>query len=58
MFDPPVPKAARSHHFAVLREAGPVEQRDKGPRRFNRLRRPEFDEAFAGLPDLVLADGG
>ena len=32
--------ATRSHHFAVLRAAGLLEQRDAGPRRFNRLRRP------------------
>lgn len=55
-FDLPVSKATRSHHFAVLRQAGLVEQRDEGPRRFNRLRRPEFDEAFPGLLDLVLSE--
>ena len=55
-FDLPVSKATRSHHFAVLRDAGLIEQRDEGPRRFNRLRRPEFDEAFPGLLDLVLAE--
>ncbi len=48
-FDLPVTKATRSHHFAVLRAAGLIEQRDEGPRRLNRLRRPEFDEAFPGL---------
>ncbi|MET8333972.1 ArsR/SmtB family transcription factor [Streptosporangium canum] len=53
-FDLPVGKATRSHHFAVLRQAGLIEQRDTGPRRVNRLRRPEFDEAFPGLLDLVL----
>lgn len=57
-FDLPVGKATRSHHFAVLREAGLVEQRDQGPRRLNRLRRPEFDEAFPGLLDLVLGQPG
>ncbi len=55
-FDLPVTKATRSHHFAVLRAAGLIEQRDSGPRRLNRLRRPEFDEAFPGLLDLVLAE--
>lgn len=55
-FDLPVGKATRSHHFAVLREAGLIEQRDEGARRLNRLRRPEFDEAFPGLLDLVLAE--
>jgi DNA-binding transcriptional ArsR family regulator len=53
-FDVPVGKAALSHHFAVLRAAGLVEQRDEGPRRVNRLRRAEFDARFPGLLDLVL----
>ncbi|MFD9358920.1 ArsR/SmtB family transcription factor [Streptomyces sp. NPDC060031] len=60
-FDVPVRKAALSHHFAVLRSAGLIEQRDHGAKRFNRLRRPEFDERFPGLLDLVLReapDGG
>lgn len=55
-FDLPVSKATRSHHFAVLRDAGLIEQRDEGTRRFNRLRRPEFDEAFPGLLELLLAE--
>ncbi|WP_336114040.1 ArsR/SmtB family transcription factor [Streptomyces sp. PTD9-10] len=53
-FDVPVGKAALSHHFAVLRGAGLVEQRDEGPKRVNRLRRAEFDVRFPGLLDLVL----
>ena len=48
-FDLPVAKATASHHFAVLRAAGLIEQRDEGARRLNRLRRPEFDAAFPGL---------
>jgi DNA-binding transcriptional ArsR family regulator len=55
-FDLPVTKATRSHHFAVLRAAGLIEQRDEGPRRLNRLRRAEFNEVFPGLLDLVLAE--
>ncbi|GHC71182.1 ArsR/SmtB family transcription factor [Streptomyces flavofungini] len=53
-FDVPVGKAALSHHFAALRAAGVVEQRDEGARRVNRLRRAEFDARFPGLLELVL----
>jgi DNA-binding transcriptional ArsR family regulator len=55
-FDVPVGKAAKSHHFAVLRAAGLVEQRDEGPRRVNRLRREEFEARFPGLLALVLRE--
>ncbi|MFB7997358.1 ArsR/SmtB family transcription factor [Streptomyces sp. NPDC056002] len=53
-FDVPVGRAAKSHHFSVLRDAGLVEQRDQGPKRLNRLRREEFDDRFPGLLDLAL----
>ena len=53
-FDLPVSKATASHHFAVLRAAGLLEQLDRGTRRYNRLRRAEFDARFPGLLDLVL----
>jgi DNA-binding transcriptional ArsR family regulator len=53
-FDLPVGKATRSHHFAVLRQAGLIEQRDVGARRLNRLRRPEIESRFPGLLRLVV----
>jgi DNA-binding transcriptional ArsR family regulator len=52
----PVSKATRTHHFATLRAAGLLEQRDEGPRRLNRLRREEFDRRFPGLLALILAE--
>ncbi len=55
-FNVSIGKAALSHHFAVLREAGLLEQRDTGTKRANRLRRAEFDRRFPGLLDAVLSD--
>lgn len=55
-FDLPVSKATASHHFAVLRAAGLLEQVDRGARRLNRLRREEFDTRFPGLLALVLSE--
>ncbi|MER6398985.1 helix-turn-helix domain-containing protein [Kitasatospora sp. NPDC001603] len=55
-FELGVSKATRSHHFTVLRQSGLVEQRDAGARRYNRLRRAEFDARFPGLLALVLAE--
>ncbi len=57
-FDVAVSKATLSHHFAVLRSNGVIEQRDVGIRRLNRLRKPEFDERFPGLLDLVIGGVG
>jgi DNA-binding transcriptional ArsR family regulator len=55
-FDLGVSKATSSHHFAVLRGAGLLEQRDAGNRRLNRLRRTEFEQRFPGLLELVLSE--
>jgi DNA-binding transcriptional ArsR family regulator len=57
-FHLPVSKATASHHFAVLRAAGLLEQLDHGTRRLNRLRRTEFDTRFPGLLELVLREPG
>lgn len=54
ILDPDLSATAIGRHCDVLRNAGLVEQRDAGNRRLNRLRRPEFDERFPGLLDLVL----
>lgn len=53
-FGVPIGKAALSYHFAVLRDAGLIEQRDVGAKRANRLRRAEFERRFPGLLDLAL----
>ncbi|MFF5277253.1 hypothetical protein [Streptomyces sp. NPDC000133] len=53
-FDVPVGKAALSHHFSVLRGAGPVEQHDQVPERVDRRRREEFAARCPGLVELVL----
>src|SRR4029453_6512284 len=47
-FDVPVTKATLSRHFAVLREAGLLEQKDAGPKRLNRLRRAAVAPPFPG----------
>lgn len=54
--DPDLSETVIAQHCNVLRNAGLVEQRDMGSRRLNRLRRPEFDEHFPGLLDLVLRE--
>jgi DNA-binding transcriptional ArsR family regulator len=53
-FNLTVTKATSSHHFAVLRATGLIEQRTDGTRRLNRLRREEFEARFPGLLELVL----
>jgi len=55
-FNVPIGKAALSHHFAVLRAAGLLEQRDFGAKRANRLRREEFERRFPGLLELALRE--
>lgn len=54
MFDLPIEKATSTHHFAVLFQAGLLEQRSVGTRKLNRLKREEFDQRFPGLLDLVV----
>lgn len=51
-----VSKATRSHHFAVLREAGLILTRTEGTRCMTSVRRAEIDKRFPGLLDLVLKE--
>lgn len=53
----PVSKSTQSSHFRVLREAGVIQQRDEGTRRFNRLRRDDLEDRFPGLLDLAIPQG-
>jgi DNA-binding transcriptional ArsR family regulator len=49
-----LPKATRSHHLKVLREAGVTHTRAVGTGRYVSLRREELDEHFPGLLAAVL----
>ncbi len=57
-FELPIVKSTRSHHFAVLREAGVISTRVEGKCRLNRLRSDELEERFPGLLDAVLRARG
>ncbi len=48
-----VSKATRSHHFAVLRDAGLVQTRTEGTRCMTSVRRKEVERRFPGLLELV-----
>ena len=54
-FELPIVKSTRSHHFAVLREAGVISTRVDGKCRLNRLRRDALEQRFPGLLDAVLS---
>lgn len=47
-------KAATSHHFRTLREAGLIWQTDLGNRSVARLRYDEIEQRFPGLLALVV----
>ena len=53
----PVSKSTISHHYKVLREAGIVQVRMEGTRRYHALRRDDLDARFPGLLDAVLQAG-
>ncbi len=50
----PVGKSTSSHHYRVLREAGIIDTREEGTRRYQRLRRTELEAAFPGLLDRIV----
>lgn len=51
-----ISKATRSHHFAVLREAGLILTRSEGTRCMTSVRTDEVEERFPGLLDLVVRE--
>jgi DNA-binding transcriptional ArsR family regulator len=53
----PVSKSTISHHYKVLREAGVIQVRMEGTRRFHALRREDLDARFPGLLDAILSAG-
>jgi DNA-binding transcriptional ArsR family regulator len=50
----PVSKSTGSHHLKVLREAGVVQGKADGTRRYYTLRRDDLEARFPGLLDSVL----
>lgn len=48
-----ISKATRSHHFAVLREAGLIVTRVEGTRCMTSVRRDEMEQRFPGLLELI-----
>ncbi|MCP2341969.1 ArsR/SmtB family transcription factor [Actinomadura rupiterrae] len=54
-FDLPVSKSTATHHFNVLREAGLIRQYYAGTSRLNSLRGDEFEAAFPGLLEAIVA---
>ncbi|ARE75624.1 helix-turn-helix domain-containing protein [Streptomyces avidinii] len=55
-FNLPVSKSTITHHFRILREAGLVQQVDRGNSRAATLRRTDLDQRFPGLLDLISAN--
>ncbi len=53
----PVGKSTGSHHLKVLREAGVVQGKVDGTRRYYTLREGDLEARFPGLLDSVLRSG-
>lgn len=49
-------KSTISHHIRILREAGLVENQQRGRHKHAKLRRAALDERFPGLLDGVLSN--
>lgn len=49
-------KAATSHHFRVLREAGLIWQIDMGNKSVARLRYDDIEQRFPGLLNLIIQE--
>jgi ArsR family transcriptional regulator len=52
-FDYAVTKATFSHHLQILREAGIIQTRVEGTRKFSSLRSRELNQRFPGLLKLL-----
>jgi DNA-binding transcriptional ArsR family regulator len=52
----PVGKSTASHHLKVLLGAGLTAEREEGTRKWVSLRRPELEQRFPGMIDLMLKD--
>ena len=55
-FGLPVTKATLTHHFKILRQAGLIDQIDRGHSRAAFLRREYIDEKFPGLLNIILSE--
>ena len=49
-------KSTISHHIKILREAGLIENQQRGRNKYARLRRDAIEERFPGLLNGVLAN--
>jgi DNA-binding transcriptional ArsR family regulator len=54
----PVSKSTGSHHLKVLREAGVVQGKVDGTRRYYTLRRDDLEARFPGLLESVVSAEG
>lgn len=55
-FNLPIAKSTATHHWRVLREAGVVNAREEGTKKYHSLRRADLEARFPGLLDSILAN--